>query len=67
MFGEMVGMAWGLVALQSLLTIKKGTNPFNFQSNELFLNFLKQIIVILKFQAYVFRENTTCGGGVSTL
>jgi len=32
----------GLVALQSLSTIKNGTNPFNFQSNEPVLKFLRQ-------------------------
>ena len=31
------GSGRGLVALQSLLTVKKGTNPSNFQSNESFL------------------------------
>ena len=35
-FGEMVGVGGGLVAIRSLSTIKKGTDPFNFQSNELF-------------------------------
>ena len=35
-FGEMVGAGVGLVVLQTLLTIKNGTSPFNFQSNELF-------------------------------
>jgi hypothetical protein len=34
-----VGLRGGLVALHSLSTIKKGTNPFNFQSNEPFLSF----------------------------
>jgi hypothetical protein len=29
-FGEMVGVEGMLVALQSLLAIKKGTNPFQF-------------------------------------
>ena len=32
-------MGWGLVAVQSLSTIKKGTGSFDFQSNELFLIF----------------------------
>ena len=35
------GGAW-LVALQSLSTIKKGTSPLNFQSNEPVLKFLPQ-------------------------
>ena len=34
------GRGGGLVALQSLLTIKKGTSPLNFQSNEPCLKFL---------------------------
>jgi hypothetical protein len=41
-FGEKVGVKGGLVALQSLSTIKKGTSPLNFQSNEPFLKFLRQ-------------------------
>jgi hypothetical protein len=36
-------MGGGLIALQSLSTIKKGTSPLNFQSNESFLKFLRQI------------------------
>ena len=40
--GEMVGVEEVLVAFQSLLTIKKGTSHFNFQSNEPFLKFLQQ-------------------------
>ena len=39
--GEIVGLRRGLVALQSLSTIKKGTSPLNFQSNEPVLNFLR--------------------------
>jgi hypothetical protein len=42
----LIGFMWGnggrergLVALQSLSTIKKGTSPFNFKSNESFLKF----------------------------
>ena len=46
----LIGRIWGndgrgeggLVALQSLSTIKKGTSPLNFQSNEPFLKFLQQ-------------------------
>ena len=34
----------GLVALQLLSNIKKGTNCFNFQSNEPFLKFLRQLL-----------------------
>ena len=53
--------AWeGVVALQSLLTIKKGTNPFNFQSNELFLKLLRLQMAILKFLSDVFLEITRC-------
>ena len=40
----MVGVGGGLVALQSLLTSEKGTSHFNFQSNEPFLKFLRQLI-----------------------
>ena len=36
MFGEMEGVGGGLVALQSPSTIKKGIDPINFQSKELF-------------------------------
>ena len=43
----LIGCVWGkggrergIVALKSLSTIKKGTSPFNFQSNEPFLKFL---------------------------
>ena len=43
------GCGRGLVALQSLLTIKKGTNPFNVQSNELFSKFLRQQMGASKF------------------
>ena len=39
MFGEKVGVRGGLVAFKSLSTIKKGTSPYNFQSNEPFLSF----------------------------
>jgi hypothetical protein len=41
-FGEKVSVRGGLVALQSLLTIKKGTNPLDFQSNEPFIKLLPQ-------------------------
>jgi predicted transcriptional regulator len=39
-FGEMVGVEGVLIAFQSLSTIKKGTSPLNFQSNESFAKFL---------------------------
>jgi hypothetical protein len=42
LFGEKVGVRGGVVALQSLSIIKKGTSPLNFQSNEPFLKFLRQ-------------------------
>jgi hypothetical protein len=32
----------GFIALQSLLTIKKGTSPLNFQPNEPLFMFLRQ-------------------------
>ena len=39
------GVGWGgLVALQSLSTIKMGTSHSNFQSNELFSKFLRQLL-----------------------
>ena len=38
-FGEKVGVRGGLVALQSLSTIKKGTSRLSFQSNEPFFKF----------------------------
>jgi hypothetical protein len=41
-FGEIVGVRGGLVALQLLSSIKKSTSPFNFQSSEPFLKFLRQ-------------------------
>ena len=57
------GCGKGLVALQSLSTIKKGTRPFNFQSNEPFLEFLRQQIALSKFLSDAFRENTRYGRG----
>ena len=45
----LIGCVWGndgrggLVALQSLSNIKKGTSRSNFQSNEPFSNFLRQL------------------------
>ena len=46
-FKILIGCVWenggrgrGLVALQSLLTIRRGTSSLNFQSNEPFLKFL---------------------------
>jgi hypothetical protein len=43
-FGEMVGMEGVLAAFQSLWTIKKGTSYSNFQSNEPFSKFLRQLL-----------------------
>ena len=43
-FGEMVGVEEVLVAFQSLSTIKKGTSHSNFQSNEPFSKFLRQLL-----------------------
>ena len=45
-FGKTVGLERGLVALQSLLKVTKGTGPFDFQSNELFSKFLRQKMAI---------------------
>jgi len=41
---EMVGVRGVLVVLQSISTIKEGNSPFNFQSNELFSKFLRQLL-----------------------
>ena len=43
-FGEMMGMGGEFVALQSHSTIKRGTSSINFQLNELFLKFLRQLL-----------------------
>ena len=61
-FGEILGVGGGLVALQSFSTTKKDTNPFNVQSNELFLKFSRQQTAILKFLSDTFWENTRLGG-----
>ena len=62
-----MGVEGGLVALQSLLTVRKGTSPFKFQSNESFLKVLKQQIAISKFISDAFQENTRFrGGGIHT-
>ena len=61
-FEEMPGVGGGLATLQSLWAIKKGTSPFNFLSNELFLKFLRQQIAISKFLSGAFRENMRYGG-----
>ena len=42
------GCVWrncGRVALQSLLTFKKGPNPLNIQSNEYFSKFMRQLLL----------------------
>ena len=68
--GEIVGVWGGLVALQSLLIIKKGNGSFNFLSNKLFLKFLRQQMAISKFLSDAFLENASFFfflGGVSTL
>ena len=61
----MVGVGGGLVALQSLLTIKRGTSPFNSQSNELFSKFLRQQMTISKFKLDTPGKYEACvwGGG----
>ena len=59
----MVGEGEVLFALQSLLTIKKGLSPFNFQSNELFSKFLRQQMAISQFLSEAFRENARFEGG----
>ena len=61
------GGGGGLVAIQSLLINTKYTSPFNFQSNEPFLKFLRRQMSISKFLSDAFRENTRCEGvGVSS-
>ena len=55
-------MGGGLVTLQSLLTIKKGTGPLNYQSNELFLKFLRQQMAISKFLSDAFGKIRGVGG-----
>ena len=57
-FWEMVGMWRGLAPLQSLLTLKRDTSPFNFKSNEPFSKFLWQQIAMSKFLYVAFQENT---------
>ena len=59
----------GLVALQSLSTIKKGIRPFNLQSIEPFSKLLRQQMGISNFLSDAFRENQgvrLCGGGEYT-
>ena len=53
MFGETVGVGGGLVARQSLPTIRKWTSPFNFQLNEPFLKFLWKQKAISKFLLHI--------------
>ena len=57
----------GLLSSQSLLTIKKGTSPFSFQSNKRISKFLRQQMAIPKILIYAFRENTRCNGGIHPL
>ena len=56
------GRRSGVVALQSLFINKKGTSPFNFQSNEPFSKFLRQQMNISKFLSDIFRDKTRLGG-----
>ena len=58
----MVGVGGGLIALQSLSIIKKGTNPFNSQLNEPYSKFLRQQMTISKCLSDAFRENTRLWG-----
>ena len=62
-FGETVSVGGMLVAVQSLLTIKKGVISFNFLSNEPYSKFLRHQVGIAKLLSDAFRENTSCGGG----
>ena len=43
LFGEMLGAGGGLVAFQSLSSIKKSTSPLNFQLIGPFCKFLRQL------------------------
>ena len=52
----------GLVALQSLLTAKKGS--FNFLASEHYLKFLRRQVAISQFLSDAFRSNTRWGGGI---
>ena len=51
----------GLVALQSLSTVKKGTSPFNSQSNEALSKFFRQLLLYevtwLKNKIYIEYSN----------
>ena len=53
--GEMVGVGEGQFALPLLLTINKGTSPFNFQSNEHFSNLLRQV---LRYESALVKKNS---------
>jgi len=66
-FGGLVTQGEGLVALQSLSSIKKSTSPFNFQLNEHFSKFLQQQMTISKFRSDAFQENMRCGGSIHPL
>ena len=45
--------------------LQEDTGPFNFQSNELFLKFLRQQMAISKLKSDAFRENKRyVGGGI---
>ena len=70
-FGKMMGVRGRLVALQTISTIKKGTSPFNFQSNGSFSKFLRQHVTISEYLPDASQESTkcmcVCVGGVSTL
>jgi hypothetical protein len=52
-FEETVGVEGDLVAIQSLLNIKKGTSPLNFQSHEPFWSFYEN--TFYKENLYAFR------------
>ena len=41
----MIVLGGGYLLFQSLSTIKKGTSPLNFKSNELFLKSLRQFLL----------------------
>jgi hypothetical protein len=54
-FGELMSLGGRLLALQSLLTLEKGTRAFNFQSKELLKSFydstaLPMILFIFTFE-----------------
>ena len=61
------GSGKGLFAFQLLSTMKKGTSPFKFQSDEPFFTFLRQQMAISKFNLTRLGKVRGAGGRGSTL